>query len=79
MVHERLEEVLRTFFNDDEIVLTEDLTPAEVPGWDSLAHVNLMCSIEEAFGVQFSANELADFSTVGQLERTLERKLAARG
>jgi acyl carrier protein len=76
-VHEQLEEVVRTFFSDDEIILRDDLTPADVPGWDSLAHVGLMFSIEEAFGIQFSDDELADFSNVGDLERTVERKLEA--
>lgn len=74
-VHERLEELVRTFFNDDGIVLTEDLRPGDVPGWDSLAHVNLLFSIGEEFGVEFSDQELESLSTVGDLEHALESKL----
>ena len=62
-VHERIEEVVRTFFGDDTITLTEDMTAENVPGWDSLAHVNLMFSIEEAFGIRFSDEELADLAS----------------
>jgi len=74
-LHDRLQEFIRTFFDQDELVLTDDLIPADVPGWDSIAHVNLVFSIEEEFRVQFSDSELETFSTVGALERTLRRKL----
>jgi acyl carrier protein len=74
-VHERLEELIRTFFNDDSIVLTDALLPADVPGWDSLAQVNLLFSIGEEFGVAFSDAELESLATVGDIERTLQRKL----
>ena len=43
-----------------------------MPGWDSLGHINLMFSNEERFGVQFEANQLAEFANVGELERFLE-------
>jgi acyl carrier protein len=76
-VHERLQELLRTFFNDDEIVLDSGLTPAEVPGWDSVAHVNLLFSIENEFGIHFSDAELETLSSVGALESSLQRKLGA--
>ncbi|HEV2150155.1 MAG TPA: acyl carrier protein [Longimicrobiaceae bacterium] len=73
-VHERLEEVFRTILDDEGIVLTENTTAADVPGWDSLAHVNLMFSIEQEFGVQFTGNQFSEFENVGELERFLESR-----
>lgn len=73
-VMERLEEVFRTVFDDDSLVLTDDLTAADVPGWDSVAHVNLMFSIEQEFGVQFAGNQFSELRDVGELRRFLERR-----
>jgi len=73
-LHERLEEVFQTALNDDEITLADETTPADIPGLDSLAHINLMFSIEEAFGVSFVDSELAGFESVGELKRILISK-----
>jgi acyl carrier protein len=73
-VHERLEQVFQTIFNDDELVLTEETTAADVPGWDSLAHVNLMFAVEAEFGLQFIGNQFAEFENVGELVRFLEAR-----
>jgi acyl carrier protein len=70
-VHERLEALFRQVFGDDDIVLTDATTAEDVPGWDSVAHINLMFGIEQAFGVQFLGNELAEFQNVGELVRYL--------
>jgi acyl carrier protein len=70
-VHDELERVFRDVFGDESIVLTDATTAADVPGWDSLGHINLMFSIEERFGVQFEGNQLAEFENVGELERFL--------
>lgn len=77
-VAERLSQVFRELFNDQSLVLTDDMTSDDVPGWDSLAHVNLMFSIEEAFGIEFADDEFGEFTNVGELQRTIERKVGER-
>jgi acyl carrier protein len=71
-VHDELERVFRDVFGDEAIVLTDEMTAQDVPGWDSLGHINLMFSIEERFGVRFEGNQLAEFANVGELEAFLE-------
>jgi acyl carrier protein len=73
-IHQRLEELFQTVFNDDGLTLRDDMTAGDVPGWDSVAHINLMFSIEQAFGVQFQGNELAEFANIGELKAFLARK-----
>jgi len=73
-IHERLQEIFRTVFDDDSLVLTPETTAADVPGWDSFAHINLMFSIEQAFGMQFAGNQLASFKNVGELEQFPDSK-----
>ena len=76
-VHERLEELFRTVFNNDELSLTDETTAADVEGWDSVAHINLMFSFESEFGIQFAGNELAEFANIGALKHYLEERASA--
>jgi len=76
-VHERLQQVFRTVFDDESLALTDATTARDIPAWDSLEHVNLMFAIEEAFGIEFAGNELAEFTNVGELRRYLEAKQAS--
>jgi acyl carrier protein len=71
-VQEQLEEIFQSVLGDDTLTLRSDTTAADVPGWDSLAHINLMFSIEQAFGVQFAGNQFAEFRNVGELVAFLE-------
>ena len=64
-------------FNDDSLVLTDSTNPAEVPGWDSLGHVNLVLSVETEFGVEFSEDEFVRFADIGGLKRILVEKLVS--
>lgn len=73
-LHQRLEAVFRSVFNDDELVLTDETTAADIPGWDSVEHINLMFSLEDEFGVQFVGNELAELENIGALKRLLEQR-----
>ena len=73
-LHQRLEELFRTVFNDDALVLRDEMTAADVPGWDSVEHINLMFSLEDEFGVQFRGNELAELPDIGALKRYLEER-----
>lgn len=70
-LHDRLEELFQNVFNDDTLSLRDEMTSADVPGWDSVGHINLMFGIEQAFGVQFKGNELAEFGNIGELKAYL--------
>lgn len=75
LVYERMQIVFRTVLNEPALELADDLTAAEVPGWDSLAHIGLMFSLEAEFGVTFSDNELSLLDNVGGLRKVIEIKL----
>ena len=73
-LHERLEELFQNVLGDEGLTLRDDMTASQIPGWDSVAHINLMFSIEQAFGIQFHGNELAEFANIGELKTYLARK-----
>jgi len=70
-VHEQLEGLFRDVFDDEKLVLTDETTARDIPKWDSLAHINLMFSIEQTFGVRFKGNELAEMKNIGELKSFL--------
>ena len=71
---DRLAGVFREVFDDDEVVVTPQTSAADVDGWDSLMHVNLMLSVEKEFGVRFSSSEVAMLQDVGELVGLIESK-----
>ena len=75
-VHDRLEEIARKVFGVDSLLLTDSTKAADVPGWDSLAHVNFVYSVEEEFGIQFSDDEFVGFEDIGGLKRIISAKSA---
>ena len=75
-----LQDVFRRVFDDDELQVTGSTTAADVDGWDSMAHINLIIAIEKEFGVSFSANEIATLGrrgqNVGSMMELLKSKIA---
>ena len=71
---QRLEEVFRQVFDNERLILTNDMMAPDIEGWDSVTHINLMFGIEQAFGVRFKGNELADMKNIGELKNFLVSK-----
>jgi acyl carrier protein len=72
----RLTSIFREVFDDDDLVLKPELTANDVDGWDSLAHIRLILSVQKAFGVKFSAVEMSRLKNVGDLISLTKHKQA---
>jgi len=70
---EELQEVFRSTFEDDELVISRDTSAKDVAGWDSLTHVTLLVSLERRFGIRFKSSEVADLKNVGDLLDLVDR------
>lgn len=75
MLDERLHRIFQDVLGVDPEHLSDATTAADIEGWDSLAHVTLMFSIEQEFGIQFAGDEFATLSDVGALRTLIESKL----
>ena len=75
---ERLNEIFCEVFDDDTIELKPEMTANDVDGWDSLSHVNLILAIETKFAITFSQKELLTFRNVGDLYKSIEKRLESR-
>ncbi len=52
----------------------ECATIAELPGWDSVAHLSLMMEIEKRFQIRFRATELFAITTIPALIAVIEER-----
>jgi acyl carrier protein len=77
-IYPRLTKIMRDVFDDDNLVVTPELTANDVEGWDSVSHITLVVAIEEAFGIKFKSAELEKMKNVGQLVEQIEKKTAEK-
>ena len=75
-IESRLTPIFRDVFNDDALVVTEDMTAAEVPTWDLLSNINMIIAVEKTFGVKFSIKDVRNLKNVGELLDLIKRKAA---
>ena len=71
---EQVQEIFRDVLADPDLTLTRETVADQVDGWDSLAHVSLMFSVENAFGIQLSDAEMSGLSEVGALVDVVDAK-----
>jgi acyl carrier protein len=75
-LREKLQDIFRDLFDDDNIVLRDDTSAKDISGWDSLTNVKLIVRIEKAFKIRFSTGELVEIANVGELAALVDKKLA---
>lgn len=71
---EKLTLVFHEVFNDNTIVLRDDMTAADVENWDSLTHMLMITKVEEVFCVKFKLKELNKLKQVGDIVTLLVDK-----
>jgi acyl carrier protein len=73
--NEKILAVFREVFDDDKLEIYDEMQAKDVAGWDSLAHINLIMAIEEAFNIKFKTREVMGFQNVGEMLHCLRSKL----
>jgi acyl carrier protein len=68
--------VVREVLEDDGIELRPNTVASEVPGWDSLTHVEIIVGIERHFKIRFTAKEIQSFKNVGAMCAAIAAKRA---
>lgn len=73
-IYARLAEIFQDVFDDDSIEVTPELSAQDVDGWDSLAHIRLILTIERAFKIKFTTSEIGKLKNVGDLAMLIEAR-----
>lgn len=54
--------------------VVDQLAMSEVETWDSLQHMNLIASLEQEFGVEFTFEEIVSMQSVAVIKNVLRGK-----
>ena len=78
MIYQRINEIFRDVFDDEDIVISSETTAADIEGWDSLVHVNLIISIEKKFEIKFKMEEFSTLRNVGAMVELIEKYVSEK-
>lgn len=73
-IYERLNEVFRDVFDDEEITVSDETTAADVDGWDSLMHITLIEAVEDEFDISFDMKTVVKMKNVGEMVDYIEEE-----
>lgn len=59
----RYSKIFCEVFEVDEGVLQTNPGYQEIEGWDSVGHMSLMASLEDAFSIELDIDDIIDFSS----------------
>tara|TARA_B100001989_G_C24526715_1_gene459101 strand:+ start:1356 stop:1595 length:240 start_codon:yes stop_codon:yes gene_type:complete len=71
----KLTNIFKEIFNDNNIILNNEMTAKDIDNWDSLTHMLLITKIEEDFSIKFKLKELNDLNNVGNLIKIIDEKI----
>jgi acyl carrier protein len=71
---DRLQLIFRDVLDNDSLVVTRQSTAYNTANWDSLAHINLIDSVQDEFHVKFALGELEEMKEVGDLVDLILKK-----
>ncbi|MDR1105825.1 MAG: acyl carrier protein [Treponema sp.] len=72
----QVQDIFRDQLDDGDVTLRDETTAADVDGWDSLMHLQLIVAIENHFKVKFSSKEIMSWKNVGEMIDCLQNRNA---
>jgi acyl carrier protein len=74
MISERLKTTILKELKLDDFDIKDETQAMEVPGWDSLKHVDVILAIEKEYAVRFKGYEVIKCKNIGDLQRLVDSK-----
>ena len=63
-------------FDVDPELITMETKPTDIPAWDSMGHLALVSSLEQAFRLSFDVDQVMEMEDVRQIVRIVQGCLA---
>lgn len=76
MISDRFKSVILKELHLDEYKIKDETLANQVPGWDSLNHINVILAIEKEYGVRFKSIEVLKCKNIGDLQKLCDSKVA---
>lgn len=75
-IYNKLNEVFRDVFDDDDITVTEATVSGDIEDWDSLEHINLVSAVEAEFKIKFTMGQVVTMKNVGEMVAIITDQLS---
>jgi acyl carrier protein len=72
LIDDRFDAVVREVLQVGDDVEMRSLRYGQSPGWDSVAHLQLVLSLEDAFGISIRGEDVLEMADYGRLRRLLK-------
>lgn len=76
MISERLKKTILAVLNLEDYDIKRDTKATEVPGWDSLNHINVILAVEKEYQVRFKNIEILKLKNIGDLQNLVDSKVS---
>jgi acyl carrier protein len=71
----KIRSAFKSAFDLDPQTVTLNTVPGDISAWDSMGHVTLASSLEQAFGLTFDVDDLMAMENVKEIYRVVQSKL----
>ena len=72
-IYSDLTQIFHEVFDNESLVLTPQMTAADVEGWDSFKQVEILIAVQERFGLKLRSSEIDALGCVGDLVDVIKR------
>lgn len=69
----KLKKIFSESLGIDESIVTDNLRYAEIPQWDSVAHMALVAAIEESFDIMLDTEDVIDMSDFQKAKEIIKK------
>jgi len=75
MISKELKNVILGTLKLEDFDFKDETTAPEVPGWDSLNHINVILAVEKHYNIRFKNLEILRLKNVGDLQKLVNSRL----
>ncbi len=71
---EQLQEIFCDVFDNEFLVIREDMNADDIDTWDSLKHISILAAIQDEFSVSFSMDEIVRMKNIKDIVIGIQKK-----
>lgn len=71
---EKLNSIILKIFKINPSDITDEMSPASIPGWDSMNYLTFIAEIEKEFKISFTMDEVLGAENLGDIKSAMRNK-----
>jgi len=75
VIIEKIRNIVVSVVQHENFEMKDEMSAADVDGWDSLSHMVIITEIEDCFGIKFKLKELNKLNNLGNLIELISLKI----